>query len=107
MKRITFLTLALIACFALSLQAQNKPLYANVAFHKLKPGHTLDEAMAIEKKWKTIHKIRREAGLISGWSVYTLSMDIKLQVLILTTFQLISLQISIRLDNIPWINMRH
>lgn len=72
MKRITFLTLALIACFALCLQAQNKPLYANVAFHKLKPGHTLDEAMTIEKKWKTIHKIRREAGLISGWSVYTI-----------------------------------
>lgn len=72
MKRLITLTLLLCAISTTTMLAQNKPLYANVAFHKLKPGHTLDEALAIEKKWKTIHKIRKEAGLISGWSVYTI-----------------------------------
>lgn len=72
MKRLFTLILLLCAISTTTMLAQNKPLYANVAFHKLKPGHTLDEALAIEKKWKTIHKIRKEAGLISGWSVYTI-----------------------------------
>lgn len=72
MKKITFLLVSFLICLAWYVQAQNKPLYAHVAFHKLKPGHTIEEAIAIEKKWKTIHKIRRDAGLISGWSVYTI-----------------------------------
>jgi hypothetical protein len=72
MKKITAIWLLLLSSISFMVYSQNKPVYANVAFHKIKPGHTLDEALALEKKWKTIHLIRRQAGIISGWSVYSI-----------------------------------
>lgn len=72
MKKSLTLTLILITLVSLFAHAQTKPVYALVAFHKLKPGHTIDEAMAMENKWKTIQKIRKEAGLITNWGVYTI-----------------------------------
>jgi hypothetical protein len=62
----------LITLVILNVKAQSKTVYALVAFHKLKHGHTIDEAIALEKKWKTIQKIRKEAGLITNWGVYTI-----------------------------------
>ncbi len=52
------------------LQAQGKTVYANIAFHKLKPGHSLEEAMNLEKRWKTIHLIRKEMGFIDEWAAF-------------------------------------
>jgi hypothetical protein len=69
MKKLTLLFIAIVAITA-STFAQNKPIYINIAFHKLKPGHTIDEAMAIEKRWKAVHLKRKSLGLITGWAVY-------------------------------------
>lgn len=72
MKKTLSLTLILVTFLTLFAQAQNKTVYAHVAYHKLKPGHTIEEAIALEKRWKTIHKIRQQAGIITGWAVYTI-----------------------------------
>ncbi len=69
MKKISLLLVAFVA-LTTSVFAQNKPIYLNIAFHKLKPGHSIDDAMAIEKRWKTIQLKRQAAGLITGWAVY-------------------------------------
>jgi hypothetical protein len=76
MKKLTLLFLAIFAITA-STFAQNKPIYINIAFHKLKPGHTIEEAMALEKKWKVIHLKRKEAGLIGAWAVYPIMNEYK------------------------------
>ncbi len=67
------LSLLLVAFFALSVStfAQNKTTYINIAYHKLKPGHTLEEAIALEKRWKIVHQKRKSLGLITGWAAYT------------------------------------
>jgi len=67
------LTLLLVAFFALTVSAiaQNKTTYINIAYHKLKPGHTLEEAIALEKRWKIVHQKRKSLGLITGWAAYT------------------------------------
>lgn len=59
-----------LIAFSIHVQAQEKPVYANVAFHKLKPGHSLEEAMNLEKRWKTIHLIRKDLGLINAWGAF-------------------------------------
>ena len=38
-------------------------------YHKLKPGHTLAEAQAIENDWKKLHQAQADAGFITGWFV--------------------------------------
>ncbi len=76
MKKLTLLFLAFFAITA-STFAQNKTYYINIAFHKLKPGHTIDEAMALEKKWKVIHLKRKAAGLIGAWAVYPIMNEYK------------------------------
>ncbi|GAA4401121.1 hypothetical protein GCM10023187_14960 [Nibrella viscosa] len=43
--------------------------YSEVMYHKIKPGHTLEEALAIEKEWKKIHQVQLDNGHISGWFV--------------------------------------
>jgi len=48
----------------------SQKLYGVVAYHKLAPGHTIDEALAIEKEWKLIHQARKDAGIISNWAVF-------------------------------------
>ncbi len=76
MKKLTLLFIAIFAITA-STFAQNKPIYINIAFHKLKPGHTIDEAMALEKRWKVIHQKRKSLGLIGAWAVYTIVNEYK------------------------------
>lgn len=76
MKKLTLLFLAIFAISA-STFAQNKTIYINIAFHKLKPGHTIDEAMAIEKRWKIIQEKRKSAGLITGWAAYKILNEYK------------------------------
>ena len=49
---------------------QNSPLYASVSFHKLVKGHTIEEAINIEKEWQQIQQIRKDAGLITGWAIF-------------------------------------
>ena len=41
--------------------------YSEVYYHKLKAGHTLDEARAIEKEWKKLHQVQADADFITGW----------------------------------------
>jgi len=67
------LSLLLVAFFAISVSAfaQTKTTYINIAYHKLKPGHTLEEAIALEKRWKIVHQKRKSLGLITGWAAYT------------------------------------
>ncbi len=76
MKKLTLLFLAIFAITA-STFAQNKTIYINIAFHKLKPGHTIDEAMALEKRWKVIQEKRKAAGLITGWAAYKILNEYK------------------------------
>ncbi len=41
--------------------------YSEVYYHKLKPGHTLQEAQAIENEWKKLHQAQADADFITGW----------------------------------------
>lgn len=50
---------------------QTKPLYAFVAYHKLHPGKTMDDALKMEQAWKLFHQQKKEAGLITDWSIYS------------------------------------
>ncbi|GAA4466747.1 hypothetical protein GCM10023189_49350 [Nibrella saemangeumensis] len=45
--------------------------YSEVMYHKLKPGHTLQEALAIEDEWKKIHQVQVDNGHLTGWYVIT------------------------------------
>ena len=76
MKKIALLLIALVAISATAF-AQNKPIYINISYHKLKPGHTIDEAMALENRWKTVHVKRKSLGLIGGWAVYPIMNEYK------------------------------
>jgi hypothetical protein len=76
MKKIALLFLAIFA-ITTSTFAQSKPMYINIAFHKLKPGHTIEEAMAMEKRWKVIHQKRKSLGLIVAWAVYPIFNEYK------------------------------
>ncbi len=71
MKNLILLFIAIFAFMATSF-AQTKTTYINIAYHKLKPGHTIEEAMAIEKRWKIVHQKRQSLGLITGWGAYTI-----------------------------------
>jgi hypothetical protein len=71
MKKLTLLFVAFFALTA-SVFAQEKPIYINIAFHKVKPGHTVEEAIAIEKRWKLVHEKRKSLGVITGWAAYTI-----------------------------------
>ena len=41
--------------------------YSEVYYHKLKPGHTLQEARTIENEWKKLHQAQADADFITGW----------------------------------------
>jgi hypothetical protein len=61
-------SLALVLLISAATFAQNR--YAIVAFHKLQPGKTMDDAIAIEKQWAQLHQVRKNAGVISDWIMY-------------------------------------
>ena len=67
MKKNLLLTLLSLAIVSISF---SQKLYGVVAYHKVAPGHTIDEAIALEKEWKVIHQARKDAGLISNWAVF-------------------------------------
>jgi len=69
MKKLSLLLIAMVA-ICVSSFAQNKTIYINISYHKLKPGHSIEEAMAIEGRWKAVHVKRKSLGLIGGWAVY-------------------------------------
>lgn len=69
MKRlITLIAFTILASAGSFAQSVNR--YTIVAFHKLQPGKTIDDAIAIEKQWLPVHQIRKAAGVISGWAMY-------------------------------------
>jgi hypothetical protein len=76
MKKLTLLFVAFFV-IAASAFAQEKPIYINIAFHKVKPGHTVDEAIAIEKRWKAVHLKRKSLGVITGWAAYKIFNEYK------------------------------
>lgn len=45
--------------------------YAIIGFHKLEPGHTMQEAMANEKEWRLVHQARKDAGIITNWAIFS------------------------------------
>lgn len=46
--------------------------YSEVYYHKLKAGHTLQEARAIENESKKLHQVQADTDFIAGW--YMLSL---------------------------------
>lgn len=68
MKKNLLLTLL---SFVIVTMSFSQKLYGVVAYHKVAPGHTIDEAIAIEKEWKVLHQVRKDAGIISNWAVFT------------------------------------
>ena len=74
-KLLTSLTLMLLVSAATFAQTR----YTIVAYHKLQPGKTMDEAIAIEKQWLPIHQARKTAGIISDWMMYVPYNGIKSQ----------------------------
>ena len=69
MKKL-FTLIALAILVSTGSFAQKSTRYAIVAFHKLQPGKTMDDAIAIEKQWAQLHQIRKNAGVISDWIMY-------------------------------------
>ena len=65
-KLLTSLALVLLVSAATFAQTR----YTIVAFHKLQPGKTMDDAIANEKQWLPIHQARKAAGIISDWMMY-------------------------------------
>ncbi len=76
MKKFTLLFIAFLALTASAI-AQEKTIYINIAFHKVKPGHTVEEAIAIEKRWKLVHEKRKSLGVITGWAAYRILNEYK------------------------------
>ena len=64
-KLLTSLALVLLVSAATFAQTR----YTIVAFHKLQPGKTMDDAIANEKQWLPIHQARKAAGIISSLEV--------------------------------------
>ncbi|WP_375448098.1 hypothetical protein [uncultured Fibrella sp.] len=48
-------------------QAPPTKSYSEVYYHKLKAGHTLAEARAVENEWKKLHQAQADADFITGW----------------------------------------
>ena len=67
-KLLTLIALTILVSSGSFAQTTNR--YAIVAFHKLQPGKTMDDAIAIEKQWAPIQQIRKNAGVISDWIMY-------------------------------------
>ena len=76
MKRLfTLIAFTILASAGSFAQSVNR--YTIIAFHKLQPGKTMDDAIAIEKQWAPIHQIRKNAGVISDWIMYVPYNNIK------------------------------
>lgn len=41
--------------------------FSEVYYHKLKPGHTIAEARALENEWKKLHQVQADNDFITGW----------------------------------------
>ena len=65
-KLITSLALVLLVSAATFAQTR----YTMVAYHKLQPGKTMDDAIAIEKQYLPIHEARKAAGIIARNKVF-------------------------------------
>lgn len=68
-------SLALVLLVSAATFAQNR--YTMVAYHKLQPGKTMDDAIALEKQYLPIHEARKSAGIIDGWAMYVPYNNIK------------------------------
>jgi hypothetical protein len=44
--------------------------YMVISYHQMLPGYKMADATASEGAWKAIHRIRREAGMITEWAMY-------------------------------------
>jgi hypothetical protein len=71
----SLLAFALTLLIAIAASAQTPPkVYSEVYYHKLKPGHTLTEALAIENEFKKIHQAQANDGFLLGWYILALDM---------------------------------
>jgi hypothetical protein len=74
MKKLSLLIL--MTLFIVTFNFAQKT-YAIVGFHKLEPGHTLQEAIALEKEWKLVHQARKDAGIITNWAIFSVRGGLK------------------------------
>ncbi len=74
MKKLSLLIL--MTLFIVTFNFAQKT-YAIVGFHKLEPGHTLQEAIALEKEWRLVHQARKDAGIITNWAIYSVRGGLK------------------------------
>ena len=74
MKKLSLLIL--MTLFIVTINFAQKT-YAIVGFHKLEPGHTIQEAIALEKEWKLVHQARKEACIITNWAIFTVKGGFK------------------------------
>ncbi|GAB3168882.1 hypothetical protein [Telluribacter humicola] len=49
--------------------------YSEVYFHKIKPGHTMQEALAIEREWKKLHQAQLDDNHITGWYILSKALS--------------------------------
>jgi len=72
MNKIILLTL--IVFFSLTklfTQTDQNRIFLKVAYHKINQGQTLEKNIQNQEVWKIIHTARKNAGLISGWYLFT------------------------------------
>lgn len=69
MFRTVLVVLAVLAFTTLALSQAPVVTYSEVKYHKLLPGHTIQEALAMEKEWKKIHQVQLLDKAITGWYV--------------------------------------
>lgn len=69
MFRTLMVVLSVLTFTNLALSQAPVVTYSEVMYHKLLPGHTVQEALAIEKDWKKIHQVQLNEKAITGWYV--------------------------------------
>lgn len=70
MKRLRPFSLLLLCIFTSPLLAQSVPTpktYTYLIFHKLAPGKTIQDALPVEREWKTVNQAAVDEGKLIGW----------------------------------------
>ena len=76
MKHLLFSCLVLL-CFVLNAQAQPGSVtktYTYLIYHKLSPGLTIQDALTVEREWKTINQAAVDEGNLIGWHMMVKQM---------------------------------
>ncbi len=69
MLRTLMVVLSVLTFTNLAMSQAPEITYSEVMYHKLLPGHTVQQAVALEKEWGKIHQIQLNGKAITGWYV--------------------------------------